>query len=412
MSSTFSPPALWFPIQLHLHESTPPILYPSTSPRIPRRTLEVTAVNSQTSGSMSTVHEYVLWLCWGLLTLCHKGLKNPVHDMLFPTVEVMEKHLSSISFAAGLLAVLQSDLPPTIDFFKSLPADVIGLWGIYLILLEKADHRPKIYIGSSVNVAGMNTRFTSYNNGHSIPQWVQHAIDNGFTITYKGVLWWTTIPPASTRFPVRSLMLLLESTFALALWAMLSRTKTYAMPSLLSWTLDGVHYDGCCSHVAISEKVWGEDEGLTADQIAAKEAEMEIRRKEHIIAGGQRHCAKVKAGEFEGWYERKRATTKKSHAKVKKSRKWSCKPCGKAFISQYALNDHKSRSLHLNKVKGYNYSRPDKKRRDDEIKAAKTFHCSLCNSSCTSESKLRRHNEGPRHIKKAAAAAQAAETGA
>ena len=331
----------------------------------------------------------------------------------FPTVEVMEKHLSSISFAAGLLEVLQSDLPPTIDFFKSLPTDVIGLWGIYLILLEKADHRPKIYIGSSVNVAGMNTRFTSYNNGHSIPQWVQHAIDNGFTITYKGVLCWSTIPLPSNRFPMRSLLLVLETFFSLALWAMNSRAKTYGMPSLLSWSLDDVQYDGCCGHVAISEMVRGEEDYLTVDQIAAKEAEMEIRRKEQIIAGGQRYYAKVKAGEFEGWYERKRATTKKSHANVKKSRKWSCKPCGKAFFSQYALNDHKSRSLHLNKVKGYNYSRPDKKRRDDEIKAAKTFHCSLCNSSCTSESKLRRHNEGPRHIKKAAAAAaQAAETGA
>jgi hypothetical protein len=76
---------------------------------------------------MATVHEYILWLCWGLLTLCHKPLKNPVHDVLFPTEDAMEKMLTHITFADGLLAVLQSDLPPTIDFFKSLPTDVIGL---------------------------------------------------------------------------------------------------------------------------------------------------------------------------------------------------------------------------------------------------------------------------------------------
>lgn len=122
MSSIFSPPALWFLIQLHLHESTPSI--------------------------MSTVHEYILWLCWGLLTLCHKDLKNPVHDMLFPTVEVMEKHLSSISFAAGLLEVLLSPLPPMIDWIKSLPTQSRGLWGVYLILLGKPKCRPRIYIGS------------------------------------------------------------------------------------------------------------------------------------------------------------------------------------------------------------------------------------------------------------------------
>jgi hypothetical protein len=104
ISSTFSP-ALWFLIQLHLHESTPLI--------------------------MSTVHKYILWLCWGLLTLCHEDLKNPVHDMLFPTVEVMEKHLSSISFAAGLLEVLLSPLPPMIDWIKSLPTQNRGLWDVY-----------------------------------------------------------------------------------------------------------------------------------------------------------------------------------------------------------------------------------------------------------------------------------------
>jgi len=127
----------------------------------------------------------------------------------------------------------------------------------------------------------------------------------------------------------------------LALWAMQSRTKTYGMPSVLSWSLDDVEYDGCCSHVAISELVRGEA-GLTVDQIAVKEAEMETRRKEQMIAGGHRHYARVKAGVFKGWYERKRATTKKSHAKVKKSRTWSCKPCGMSFFSQYAWNDHKS----------------------------------------------------------------------
>jgi hypothetical protein len=332
--------------------------------------------------------------------------------MLFPTVDVMEKHLSEISFAAGLLGILLSPLPPTIDWFKSLPTQTKGLWGVYLILLEKVGCRPRIYIGFSVNVAGMNTRFTSYTNGHALPQWVQHAIDNDFTITHKGVLCWTTIPLPSNRFPMRLLLLIIETVFSLVLRAMKSQTKTYGMPSLPSWPIGTVDYDGCCGHVAISELVRGEADGLNLAQIAAKEAEMAARRKEQSIAGGQRHYARVKAGEFEGWYERKRATNKKSHAKVKASRKWSCKPCGKFFFSQYALNDHKSRSTHLNKVNGHNYARPDQKRRDDEVKAAKTFHCSVCNKSFGKASQLGRHNDGPVHVKKAAAAAtQVAETG-
>jgi hypothetical protein len=47
--------------------------------------------------------------------------------MLYPTVDNMKKHLSSISFAAGLWEVLLSPLPPTIDWIKSLPTQSKGL---------------------------------------------------------------------------------------------------------------------------------------------------------------------------------------------------------------------------------------------------------------------------------------------
>ncbi len=144
-----------------------------------------------------------------------------------------------------------------------------------------------------MNVAGMTTRFTSYNNGHAIPQLVQHAIDNGFAITYKGVLCWATVPLPSNRFPMRALILILETFFSLAFWAMRFQTKTYGMPTVLSWPMDSLQYDGCCSHIAISELVRGEEDGLTADQIAVKEAEKEARHKEQMLAGGQKYYAKV-----------------------------------------------------------------------------------------------------------------------
>jgi hypothetical protein len=134
-----------------------------------------------------------------------------------------------------------------------------------------------------------------------MPYNVGRAVDEGYTVTHKGVLCWTTTPPSSTRFPMRSLMIPLETAFLLALWAMLSRTKTYGMPSLLSWALDTIQYDGCCSHSAISEIVLGENEGLTTAQIAAKEAEMEARRAEQDKQTRQRYYARRNAEDFEGW---------------------------------------------------------------------------------------------------------------
>lgn len=141
-------------LRLHVHESTPPISTIDTSPH----------------EHCTRVHPVGLL---GLLTSIATKLKKSVHDMLFPTQNVMENLLSNIVFAPGLLNVSRSAVPSTIDFFKSPSTDVNGLLGIWLILFEKADCRPKFYIGfhSPVNVAGMNTRFTSYNNGHTIPQW-------------------------------------------------------------------------------------------------------------------------------------------------------------------------------------------------------------------------------------------------
>jgi hypothetical protein len=356
---------------------------------------------------MASIHEYILWVTWNLLTLTAASIKNPVHDMLFPTQDIIGTLLSTIVFANDLMDALQSKQPPTLAFFKTLPTDTKGLWGVYLIVLEKIGQRPKIYIGCSFNIAGMNTRFSSYNNGHAIPHWVQQALYDKYTITYKGVLCWTPIPDPSNRFPTRALLLLLETVFSVVFWAMCSRTKSYGMPVLPSWELDTFEYDGCCGHVAISEGVRGEEDGLTARQIAIKEAEMDKRYKQQMRLGGQKYYQKVKAGEFPGWYERKRATNKKSHAKVKKSKKWYCKPCDKAFYSQYWLNDHKTRSIHLNKVNNHQYARPDKQRKIEEAKAAKTFYCSICDSARASASDLKRHKKGPRHLKRAAAIAEA-----
>ena len=326
-----------------------------------------------------------------------------MHDILFPTVEVMEKLLSSVSSPAGLLQVLLSPLPPTIDWIKSLVTQSSGLWGVYIILLEKPNCRPRIYMGSGTGMSkqGLATRFMDYTYRARMPQHVGKAVDEGYTITHKGVLCWTTLPLATDQFPMRSLMLLLETTFSLALWAMHSRSKTYGMPSLLSWALDSVQYDGCCGHVAISEMVWGENKGLDTAQIAAKLAEMDARRAEQDRQTRQRYYAKRNAADFEGWRQRKNAQIKKSHQKIRVVRKWACEPCNFAFHCRFALEKHKTRASHKAKVTGSrHYKHLDQKKHNEDIKAAKTHYCSVCDAAHVSASALATHKNGPKHIKR------------
>lgn len=351
---------------------------------------------------MATVHEYILWLCWGLLTLTSKSLKNPTHDILFPNEDAMKVLLVRITFAPGLLDVLRSATPPTIAFFKALPSNARGLWGVYLILLEKSGCRPRIYIGSGTgSQGGLLYRWRDYNDPLRVPLYVKKALDEGYRITHKGALCWTPIPSSAKRFPLRALFLILETVFSLALWAMVSRTKTYYMPKLLSWPIETLEYDGCCTHSAIHEVIAGETEGLSPEQIAVKEGQADIRRREQDKRAREKYYAKRNAEDFEYWRQRKNASIKKSDAKLRASQKYRCSPCNLNLKSQFALNRHKLRASHIQKTTGHRvYKAPAEKRRGDEVRAAKTHYCRLCNTALQSASALAKHYTTKGHIKR------------
>lgn len=142
-------------------------------------------------------------------------------------------------------------------------------------MLERLGHRPKIYIGSGTHTArGVAGRFSQYDTKTSLPQCVQQALDNGYAILHQGLLYWCPIPNAIIKFEVRTLILTIEATSSIVLWAMASRTKYYGMPHLCPWSLEGIEHDSCCSHSALLEYIRGEEDGLTFEEIAAKQVEM------------------------------------------------------------------------------------------------------------------------------------------
>jgi len=55
----------------------------------------------------------------------------------------------SLTFADGLFETLRSANPPTIAWLKSLPTELEKRCAVYLLVLEKAGSRPRVYIGSS-----------------------------------------------------------------------------------------------------------------------------------------------------------------------------------------------------------------------------------------------------------------------
>lgn len=96
---------------------------------------------------------------------------------------------AQVSFAPGLFEVMTSTNPPDISFFKTLPTDVEGRWGIYVITLERPNHKPRIYIGSRTSrERGTKNRFHQYDIEYLLPFYITRAIKEGYEIAFKGLL--------------------------------------------------------------------------------------------------------------------------------------------------------------------------------------------------------------------------------
>jgi hypothetical protein len=72
-----------------------------------------------------------------------------------------------VKFTPDLLDALDSDTPPTIEWFKTVPqADITTngkRWGIYVVVLEKDGCRHKVHIGSGTeSKEGIRCRMRQY----------------------------------------------------------------------------------------------------------------------------------------------------------------------------------------------------------------------------------------------------------
>lgn len=77
----------------------------------------------------------VIWSC-----LCVTKYKSGAFSIYLTSEDVVSTLLvgASLSFAPGLLDVIQSATPP-VDFFRSLPTEVTEAWrwAVYALVLEK-----------------------------------------------------------------------------------------------------------------------------------------------------------------------------------------------------------------------------------------------------------------------------------
>lgn len=336
---------------------------------------------------------YMARLTWTCLSNTPAALKNARFDLVLPTQEVVQQTLlqSGFTFAPGLLQVLQSQTPPTIAYFKGLSSPpTVKIWAVYFLVLERPQHRPKTYIGSSTETAyGVSTRFYQYNNGRNIPKYVQCALDDGYTISHKGLLGWIPIPPIAVVTRARFLIILVEAALSFHLWAMTSRDKSYGMPPTCPWPLDTIEYDGCCSHSPLYERIPGEIGDLTSEQVKQVEA---IQSEKRLQQSRRDNSTRGP--------ERIRLDSKRRREKALATNKFFCDVCNVKFGAGNQLRNHKRTQKHINNAADIikTVRKPQVTERLSANVAARRYYCSDCDYAAKTQQKLNKHLGSKKHL--------------
>ncbi|KAJ8108984.1 hypothetical protein OPT61_g7790 [Boeremia exigua] len=372
----------------------------------------------------STLLELVITMVWACLQVT--GSQNRLFAQLFFAVNVVSDvaAAASLTFCPGLLEALNAKSPPSVSWFKSLPDDYRGKWGVYVLVFEKHGLLPHLYCGSATDSDdGISSRWMLYDR-HNIklgakidrlPRGVFKAFQAGYKIKHKGLLVTAPIPPAANVPMVRLLFYALEATMSFCFW-MMDTNKFFAYHVCCRWPLESFSYKGLCSHSALYDSIKGRFD-LSPEQLTTLAVDVAEKKRawhrayratlmatdpearlalERIYAATYRDLNRDACNARSRQYtadnlQTVRETKDRSSKKTKESGIYSCKLCGVDCKSNWELARHNKSSSHKTNV------------RKEKEGVIKSFVCRICNYSTEVKGSMKRHKEGKNHIKKAAA---------
>lgn len=319
-----------------------------------------------------------------------------------------------LSFPHGLTRQIWSTKPPTPKFFKRLrtPSGKYKKWAVYAHLMQKPRRRPRVYIGVSTRTSGgVRRRLGEYKLGVSLPRHVRRSLNSGYKITHTGLLCWCDIPSAANMFEVRARFLVIESVFTAMFYACRRSTLEKYWSVMFPWSRDDVRYEPLCNHLlAIGESVRREEDfHLTPAQreevyrLRTEKARQKRRKSDKIykkkrIAKDRKGWRKQQNGYSKSLRERRLAEDADAwHDKANAaSRRHTAKQLAKDPVGHRAKVAAQSmKSYNKDPVAGAAKQRD----RKDAVRAAKKYHCALCDQSCDSPSALVKHQQTQKHLR-------------
>jgi len=353
----------------------------------------------------TTIVAFVLSLLWTCLVDTPFYQKNSLFDRFFTSLSLLEAIAkeASLTFAPGLLEVVQAAAPPTIAYFKSLPTAPLTGFGVYAIVLEKRGQRSRLYIGSATSASqGLRRRMRDYEERERTPRFVGDAYAEGFEIAHKGLLCWTPLP-GPVAVPVRRLLIVaLEAVLTYMFWALKATKGDYGMGHICLWDRSTLTYGGLCSHSSLYEGVQG-DFDLSPEQLEENAIHNELKRIVLKAQNATNYHYKQMVVNYDDYIGKAGARVAKfrvtkpgqylvtANARAEKAldeKTYHCKTCDLSFTTQHSLNDHVVSLKHSRKVTG-----------------AGAHYCVACNITFHNKSNATRHNKQDGHKRKVAALA-------
>ncbi|KAF3803736.1 hypothetical protein GCG54_00004915 [Colletotrichum gloeosporioides] len=143
--------------------------------------------------------------------------------------------------------------PPTLYFFRTLPKPNKSnpVWGVYTLLMEKANHPARLYVGSGTNADhGVVTRLRNYKRETLLPQLVLKALQEGYSISHAGLLCWCARPKPGQAPIARLRIVAVKATMAFVFFAGRPCKMDVLLDDMFPWTRHEVSWQPLCTHTS------------------------------------------------------------------------------------------------------------------------------------------------------------------